>query len=369
MNKNISKKKLRFLQLSLIIIFLFFVLFLLLPKNYTKKYSVDNIEVVEKYNKKNKTYYFTFKKNDKILDFLSESKYSNDRKLISKIEVFEDRDNFCLVPNSKKINFVPVCMQSNENVHFSLVNDELKSKISKYLKPENKLIENYQSYEIYNNKYTYLLWNYNGFYFINKDTKKKINILDKEMYNINLVGYTKDYLVIPDYDNDYTFNNFYTIDFKNGNLKKKKIDRNIYFDSYFIGYQKNNIYIVDNKESTMYEYNAKKGKLDKIKAKIWNNGVWENANIKTLLNRKQEFSYKTNYVYTMEDGNIYLTYKNSDIKKLVANDVTTIVRIKDNDIFYLKDSTLYHFNELINEEKLLTHFEWTFNSNNMIFIN
>ena len=370
MNKNLSKKKLRVMQIGFALVFLIFIIFLILPKNYTKIYNVDNIEVTEKYNKKNKVYYFTFKKDDKLLDFLSETKYSSDRELVSKIDVFkDDNNNFCLVPVSKKIDFKPICMQDDKNIHYSLVNEDLKNMIAKYLKKENKLIDTYEDYEIYNDKFTYLLWNYNGFYFINKDTKKKINILDKEMYNISLAGYTMDYLVIPDYTAEYTFNNYYTIDFKNGNLKKKKIDRNVYFDSYFIGYQKNNLYIVDNKESIMYEFDAKKGEIDKIKAKILNNGSWENVNIKTLINKKQEFSYKTNYKYTFIDNKIYLNYINSDIKKLVADNVSNIVRIKDKDIFYLKDSTLYHFNELMGEEKLLTHFEWNFNSNNMIFIN
>lgn len=364
-----SKKKLLFMQLGFGLIFIIFILFLILPKNYTQKYKIDNIEITENYNKKTKTYYFTFKRDGKELDFLSEVKYSNDRKLISKVNVYEDNDNFCLVPVSEKIDFKPICVQEDKIIHYSLVNDNLKSYISKFLPKENKLIETWESYEIYNNEYTYLLWDYDGFYFFNKDGKKKIKVLDKEMYNINLVGYTKDYLVFPDYSSDYTFNNFYTIDFKNGNLKKKKVKRNIYFDSYFIGYEKNNIYIVDNKEALMYEYDAKKGKIDKIRTKVLNDGIWEKANIKTLVNKREEFSYKTNYVYTLEDNKIYLNYKNSDIKKLVADNVNSIVRINDKDIFYLKDATLYHFNEMIGEEKLLTHFEWTFNNNNMIFIN
>ncbi len=370
MDKKELKKKLRLLQVSFILIFFVFLLFLILPKNYTKKYKINDFEVTEKYIKKNKVYYFIFKKGDKEFDFLSESKYTNDRKLVSKIDLFKDeKENFCFIPQSKKIDFQPICMQDNKNIHYSLVNEGLKSNISKYMKMENKLIETWESYEIYNNKFTYLLWNYNGFYYINKNGKKKLKILDKEMYNINLVGYTKDYLIIPDYTKDYTFNNFYTIEFKNGNLKNKKVDRDIYFDSYFMGYEKNNIYIVDNKESVMYEFKAKNGDLDKIKSKVLNNGKWKNVNIKTLLNKKEEFSYETNYIYSLENNNIYLKYKNSDIKKLVIENVNNIVRIKDKDIFYLKDSTLYHFNEEIGEEKLISHFEWNFNSNNMIYIN
>ena len=66
MNKNLSKKKLRVMQIGFALVFLIFIIFLILPKNYTKIYNVDNIEVTEKYNKKNKVYYFTFKKDDKL---------------------------------------------------------------------------------------------------------------------------------------------------------------------------------------------------------------------------------------------------------------------------------------------------------------
>lgn len=370
MKKKVVNYRLIALQLILVLLFCLFLIFLFLPKSYTRKYKIDEVEVFEAYNKKDKRYYFTFKIDGKNLDYLSEVKYSKSRKLISKIDIIKDEnDNFCLIPKGKKIDFKPLCMENGNSIYYALVNEKLKEGISKYLKQENKLIETWNDYEIYSKDYIYLLWNYDGFYYINKDTKKKIKILDKEMYSINGVGYTEDYLVVPDYTSDYTFNNYYTIDFKNGNLKKQKIDRNVYFDSYFIGYEKNKAYIVDNKETVMYEFDAKKGKIEIIKAKVLNKGSWENANIKTLLNKKEEFSYKTNYNYTFSDNRIYLNYKNSEIKKLIACDVTSVVRIKDKDIYYLKDNTLYHFNEDTGEEKLLTHFEWNFNTNNMIYIN
>ena len=53
----------------------------------------------------------------------------------------------------------------------------------------------------------------------------------------------------------------------------------------------------------------------------------------------------------------------------MATDVTRLVRINDKDIFYLKNDTLYHFDDINGEEKLVTHSEWNFNYNNMIFIN
>ena len=119
----------------------------------------------------------------------------------------------------------------------------------------------------------------------------------------------------------------------------------------------------------MYEFNAKNGKIEKISSKILKNGEWEKVNLKKLVNKKQEFSYKTNFNYELIDSSIFLNYNNKDIKTKIANEVTHIVRIKDKDIYYLKKDALYHFNPDLGEEILLNYFEWNFNYENMIYIN
>lgn len=361
-------KRIYIFQIICISLFLLFLIILFLPKNYSKKYTKNDIEISEAYNKKNKNYYFTFKYNDITLDYLVESNYHIERSLIKNIEVIEDENNnFCIIPSGDKLAFIPLCYQDKESIHYSLVNKDLKEQLNKDLFKNEKLIETYKDIEIYNNSYTYLLWNYDGFYYLNETEKKKIDIFDKELYNISLVGYTKDYLVLADYDSNYTFNKMYTIDFKKGNLKKYDLNRDIYFDSYFIGYEKNKIYIVDNKESTMYEWNAKNGELSKISSKVLKDSKWENVSIKTLLNKKETFSYKSNFNYELEDNNLYLDYK-QDIKTLVDINIKSIIKTDNEDIFYLKDSELYHFSPEKGIEKLLNYFEWNFNFERMIYI-
>lgn len=361
-------KKLHIFQFVYIGLFLLFLIILFLPKNYNKNYIENNVEISENYNKKTKSYYFLFSYNDIKLDYLVEESYHIERNLIKNVEIVEDAENnFCIIPSGDKLSFIPLCYQDNKQIHFHLVNEELKNKLNKNLFATAKLIDTYEDVEIYNDSYTYLLWNYNGFYYLNSESKKKIDIFDKELYNVNLIGYTEDYLAIADYDSNYTFNKIYTIDLKKGNLKKYELDRNIYFDSYFIGYEKNKLYIVDNKESAMYELNVKNGKLEKISSKILKNGMWEKANIKTLLNKKEEFTYKTNYFYELKDGNLYLDY-NTDLKTLVDTNIKSLVKIDNEDIFFLKDSELYHFSPEKGTEKLLNYFEWNFNYERMIYI-
>lgn len=361
-------KKLKILQIILVIIFFIFIVFLLQAKNYTKKYMINDILVEESYNKQDKYYYFEFMYNDITLDFLVESKYKQHRGFVENIEVAKNDDDFCLIPKGK-LNFIPLCYQEGHEISYHLVNEALKEKLPTYLFSETKKIDEYEGINVYNKNYNYLIWNYSGFYYLNNNESKKINILKKETYNINLVTYTKDYLVLADYDTDYTFNKFYTISFKNGSVKSYNLDYNIYFDSYFLGFVKNKAYLVDNKESRMYEFNASNGKLEKVKSKLLKYNEWENVNIKTLINNKQKFIYNSNYFYTLDNETLYLNYKNKDIKKKITSNVSTIVKTNNQDIFYIKNDALYHFNETTGEDLLLEYFEWNFNFENVIFIN
>ena len=362
-------KKLKIFQITLILLFIIFLIFFFKSVNYTKEYVVNDIKIIETYNKDDDYYYFTFTYKDKTLDYLYESSYKRNRNFIENMKVIEEEEDFCLIPEGNTLEFIPLCMEDNAITYYKKVNKNLKKQIpEEYLKEEQELNETFKDINIYNRDFTYLLWNYNGFYYINNDEEKEIKLFDSETYNVNLVAYTKDYLVIADYDNSYTFDKIYRITLSNGDLKEYDLDRNIYFDSYFPGYEKNKLYIVDNKEEMMYELNVKNGDLEKIKAKMYKNGKWEEVGIKSLINTNKEFTYKTNYSYTLEDGTLFLNYQTSEKKTKIDDSVTTIVRIKDNLVFYLKTDTLYVFNPLKGSTKLLEFFEWNFNYDNMIYV-
>ena len=363
-------KKLKVFQIVIIALFLIFLIFIFRAVNYTKEYTVNNVAIVESYDKENDMYYFTLTYNDVTFDYLYESNYKQKRTFIEDVKLIEDGDNFCLIPSGVSLEFIPLCIDNGTITYYQEVNDNLKAKIpEEYLKEIKEESDTYQNISIYNRDYTYLLWNYDGFYYINEDEEKEIVLFDKEKYNITLVGYTSDYLVIADYDEEYTFNKFYRISFKDGAVKEYDLDYNIYFDSYFPGYENNLLYIVDNNEELMYEWNAKNGDLEKTRAKILNDGKWKSVGIKSLINQNKKFTYKSNYTYQLNDSLLTLNYTNKDIETQIATDVTGIVRVKDNLVFYLKTDTLYVFNPLTGNTKLLNYFEWNFNYQNMIYIN
>jgi len=367
-----KKIKLSILIGILVISFILFLFFLTSAKNYHKEYAINDIKINESFDKKTKAYSFSFNYKDITLDYLVSSKYKQARKLIKDVKVIENENDFCLVPSSDTLKTMPICYQDGKQVFYSLVKDEIKKDLGEeYQTKEFTKKATYEEIDIYNTDYSYLVWNYqDSFNYINGSTSKKINLFNKESYKISLVGYTTDYLIIADYDSNYTFNKIYTIEFNNGNKKEYKLDRNIYFDSYFVGFEDNKAFIVDNKESIMYEINAKNGKIEKIKSKVLVDGKWENKDIKSLVNKNYSFTYNTPFKYTMEDNNLYLSYKGKDNKILITENITSIIRTKNNKVFYLKDKdTLYAFDPVNGEEKLAYYYGWYFYSDGLIYIN
>ncbi len=361
-------KKIRIFQITILLLFIVFLLFLFRDVNYKEEYDIFDIHITEEYNKDKKAYYFTLTYNNITFDYLYESDYKPKRKLINKVEIVKDESDFCLIP-SKELDIIPLCYQDEKIIYYKKVKPSLLSKIpDEYLKEEKELKDTYQEINIYNRDFTYLIWNYNGFYFINQDTQKEIKLFDKEEYNAPLVGYTKDYLLIANYDSEYTYDKIIRLSLKDGAVKDLALDFEIYFNSYFIGYVKNKLYIIDNNEEVMIELNAKNGSSEKIKPRIYNRGTWEDVNIKSLINQNKQFTAKTNFNYELNNHILTLNYTDKKITTQIDEEVTKIIRVKDNLVFYLKKDTLYSFSPQTGSTKLLKYFEWNFNNTNTIYV-
>ena len=123
-------KKIHIFQLVLTISFILFLIFIFMPKNYTKEYKQNGISIIETYNKKAKSYYFEIEYQEVVFDYLIENKYKQDRKFINNIKIVKDElENFCIIPESKKLNFWPICYENKKIVHYNLANEELKKQL------------------------------------------------------------------------------------------------------------------------------------------------------------------------------------------------------------------------------------------------
>lgn len=341
-----------------VFLFLIFLYFYFRKVNYESNYQIDDFNVKEIYNKKTKKYYITIKKDDIVFSYVTLDKYSHKRNLITNIISYEKEGNFCIDVKSS-LSLYPVCQKNNEIISAFLFNQD---------KNEN-ILETFENINVYDylNK-TYLLWNYHNFLYLNKENEKKYEILDKDIYNLRLVYATNRYLLIPDQTNEFTFSKISVIDTLKNKKKDYNLEKEIYFDSYYLGDYKNKVYLVDRKNTQEYEINLVKGKLDKIEGKILNdNKKWENVSINKLIHQDYTFKKEDLINYELKDNTLYANIENNKIK--VSNrKVRTIVKSENENVFFIADNSLYYFNLYSGEKKLLSYNEWDFNYNNMIYI-
>jgi hypothetical protein len=366
--KHINK---RFLLLLFLLIILLIIFVCLHPRNYEINYEKDNVKITEKYNKSDKTYTFIFNYEDKNYFFETESKYLKSKKLINNIIISSDDTTTCLTPESEKLSTYPLCYENDTLISYHAIdNKDLID--SKYLKEINPNSTTYNNIEInYLNNKKYYLYNYKGFYIIDNNNNKELQLFDSDAYNITLATTTSNYLVIADYNSKYNFNKLYVINSKNNKVKEITTKEDISFDSYFLGTYKNKVYLMDKKNKKEYEINAKKLTINNItsknKGKVLINNEWQDISINKLANDTTTFEYENVYNYILEDNKLYL--ESDNIKTLITKqNVKDIVKIDDETIYYLVDDKLYYFNNSDGEVFVMSYFEWNFNYKNMIYI-
>lgn len=361
-------KKLILLISSIIILFIVFLIVYLTPRNYEKLYEIDKFVITERYLKDDQSYYYTFKNDDNSFEYILNAKYTNKRKLIDKITVFELNDGYCFLPTGKYLQFVPLCQINGELLDYHLV-DELKEKIdSMFYEKVVMLDDNYQNIGISNlNNRKYLIWNYDSFYYLDEQQAKKLKIFATDYYQISLATKINNYLFIPNYDDKYKFSKAYVININNQKINTWNLKKEIYFESRILGTYNKSIYLLDEKEEKLYELVPHKMKFRQIKGKILKNNELLSVDIKDIINKNLEFEYDNIFKYEIINHKLYMVFNNT--KLLLSNkDVDKIVDVIDNEVYYLSQDSLYVYSKFKGEVKLLTNFEWSFNNNNIIFI-
>lgn len=375
--KSKIKQKRRRIALTIILCCFLLLLYIILhAKDYEKNYQRNGFEIKEIFDKELNAYTFTISKEEKSWSFLVESKYKRRKKLIQSIELLEENETSCIILKSKKLKTYPQCIHEEQQIDFHLISDSLKEKLGEsYFAKINHKNETYEKIDINTlDDHTYYIWNYKGFYRINKEKKETINIFEKDVYNLTNTISVKNYILIPDYNSSYYFNKFYVLNMKDGKTSTWDFKDSIYYDGYYLGSNNNSLFYVDKKTKTEWEFWPKKKKMRKIgtenkNGRILIDGDWEKVSMEELMNNQKKFKTKEKYQYEIEKG-LYVNYINSNIRKKISNlDVKEIVSVIDNTVYYLVGDALYMYKEELGEVKLMNYFEWNFNYENMIFIN
>ena len=373
--KSKIKQKRRRIALVMIITLLLLSMYMVFRvKNYAKNYIRNDFKIKEEFNKDFKTYSFTLEKEELKWHFVIEENYKRKKKLIEEIEYIEDADTKCVIPKSDSLSFYPQCLENNKLIDFHLISDELKAKMDeKYFKSTTKETQDYEKITLKNlDENTYYIWNYKGFYKINSKSKEKINLFEKDIYNVSNIVIVKDYLLIPDYNASYYFNKFYMINMKDGKVNEWEFKDSIYFDGYYLGSHNNSLFYIDKKMKIEWELLPKKKKMRKVgtenkEGKIWQNSDWEKISINKIINDSLKFSKEQPIHYEIKEG-LIIHYQNGLEKRISKKNVKEIVATMKNKVYYLVEDSLYYYTEEEGEVEVMSYFEWNFNYKNMIFI-
>lgn len=342
----------------LVILFGTYFLVVNKKKNYELEYVINTYTIKEVYDKTYNSYYINVYNNLNNYSFVSSKKYSNKRHIIDNIDVKETDGTTCVKPISKYLTFSYVC--SDDNNYF-VENKDVVNTGSK---------ENYDNYSVYNKSNKYYVWD--GYGIKNVLSRKEIHFLDKEHYDNSLSFNYNEFILFADYDAGRSFSDFYYVDIEKETSEKIESQYDISFDSYFLGYYKNKVYLFDKKNMVEYFIDLKKKKVIKVSKKEigkYYDGTLKDIALSKLKYTNMYFDYKNIVNYVVDNNKLYKYYNNSKEKMMLTNiDVKSIISCNDEKVYYLSNDSLYSYDEQNGNVLLLSNFDWKFNYLNRIFI-
>lgn len=365
---NKIKKKNVFLFLLLLLI-LFYGVFH--SKSYEVEYTLNDVQIKERFDKKEKLYEFHFQTKEKEFFIRIYHKFIQSKQLVNDVEIKEKENTLCIIPKSSKLDIEPLCMQNEEYISFHLIEDEeiIPPFLKKEISYEEKTYKNMTLYALNNAKY--YIWNYEGFDIITNKEQKSISLFKEDIYNIPLAIQVGKNIVIADYDSKYAFQKFYVINTQKDKLREIALEKEISYDTYFLGTSSKRAYLVDKKNKVEYEIYPKRLLIENItnnnQGRILTNGEWEAINMNVLASNEMYFTYEENTTFKIEDNQLYKVQ--GDYKTRISNyNVKEIVSTKEDTVYYLVDEKLYYYNARDGEVLTIRNFEWNFNYKNMIYI-
>lgn len=344
----------------LVLVILFFG-FTYRVKNYELTYDMDDFNIYESFNKNDKKYYFKLISGDLEFDYVLDKKYSKKRRIVDKINVIEDDDTKCVSIKVDKVDSPYICIKDNEFM------DSYLAGIKEYDDAiKQKEVNQIAIYKLGN----YYLWN--GYGLTDIIENKEYNFLKNESYDNNISYRYKEYLIIADYDSTREFSKFYIFNSKTKKIEEFEFEFKLSTSTYFMGDINDYIYLFDKKNKVQYRMKiGKKNNIEvtsKGEAAFYYDDKDDTISINKLVYNDVYFN-KSNLVnYSLNEDKLYYNYQKSNQLILIDSDVSSIIYISDNDVYYLKKDVLYSYNYLTGKTKIMDYFEWNFSYNNKIFI-
>lgn len=344
-----------------LLVLYFIVLIKFFVSDYSISYDIKDFHIDEKAT--GDYIYFDIQYQDIKYNFMFFTGRKFFKKRVKNIKLEEINGYKCLIPDLKGIDSYYVCSDGDNLLSYQMAkNEEVYMSSNDNFKYYKDSIDNEHIY----------IWKYDGFYYLNNEEYKSINIFDKDRYSNDLMVNINGYLIFPKYDNNYLFKDFVVLDMADASYEFIDSKYEINYDSYIVGNRKNSIYLFDNKELKLYEINYKKGKVELIGDEKegyikYVNGKKEDATLSEYVKDKITY-FEEKDEYLVVDNNYFSYTLDRNIKFNFFNDsdIKYVDSINGNIYFIYKDK-LYKYSE--SEVKSILHyFEFNFNKNGNVFV-
>lgn len=361
------------------------------------------------------SYHFKIKFKDDEIVFQTYEYFSNNERIINKIEYFEDDNYKCILPvfSSGRTVSDLLCLHNNSLTYYhNLIGkskklDEFANKLTMYdigskfidkIETKNKTeLETITFYEdnILENHFISFT-DYKGLFTLNKINFKKIHHIDlfkNDVYKRDIEVFLEDYYIVPNYNQKHDYNDIFILNTVDNKLIKISSHQKISFDSYIQGLIDNKIYLVDVKNNIQYKLDLKKeiilevGNVD-TGALIYENGKlnrvkFDEVASKPYLFYKKELSssdktyYKIDKMHYENTGYTYFYKKNKNSVEVyrapnASTDLKTHLFTVDNiqnvkyvdDYIYFEDGHyIKYYSDKTGLKTLLKNEEYSFNKN------
>lgn len=349
----------KFLYVILFFCVLVFIKFFV--SSYSISYTLGDFKIKEFSD--SDVMYFEISYEDNVYNYM----FYNGRKLTKKrvkdVKVKEVNDGFCLTPIIKGMDSYSVCSDGTGLVSKSVLEND---------RHEFSSTEDFYYADSLGKDEYVLIWKYDGFYYMNADEQKSINIFDKDRYSNDLMFQKDKYLIFPKYGDDYLFSEFVVLDMVKGSYKSISSEYKINYNSKVVGEHNNSIYIFDFTSNKLYEVNYKKRRCkligDEIKGYVkYVNGKKKSASKDDYVKDKYTF-FEDDINYVTVDKNFYFYNINPDIrfKYFYDDNVKVIDNYEDNLYFVSGDNLLRFSNDGV--DMVVHYFEFNFNNGNIVFV-
>ena len=366
------KEKIRVITVCLLVLLSLILLSVLIrTKSYEISYNLDGYTIEEMFDKELNTYLIRTEVDNTVYEISVQHEYLYSKKVIKRVYTSESGNNKCIYLESDKLETYPVCNIGDETASYSL----LKSEVSF----ENFTLKDLKgNVQMYNDKFiraipnSYLIWNHYGYDYISSKENKSINFLKNESYADVYSFKIGKYILIPNYDEEYTFTSFIVVNASNGKYSAWDTHLELSYNFYFMGEVDDIGYIVDKKSKKEYKVDVQKRKIELISGDnegLVYDGTWSKISMTKLASNEYKFNLKSSVYYFIKNDALYMRYDGGKVDIRITDEAISRIVSYDGDyVYYLIKDKLYRYSPLYGNTLILEYNEWQFNEGNTVYI-